>query len=400
MSFYLYLNTGSVNHGCEAIARSTCKILDETCGKQKKILASSNVEQDKRFHLDNLAEIVPAGIWRNQFQRGFYYLMRKATRKSELGIKALYKEFLGKIHNEDVAFCIGGDTYCYEYPEYLEVCLEDIKKRGAKAILWGASIEPSAMSQRLLCHLSSYDYIVVREGITSRALLEKGIASEKVLKACDPAFHLPMEETLLPYGFMEKNTIGLNISGFVAGEETPKTEKVFETVRTWLQDLLQSTEYHVCLIPHVYGKGAFGKDDLYYTEKLYNELPDDLKPRISMVREELSCVQLKYIISKCRFFVGARTHSMIAAYSAEVPAIALGYSVKADGIATDLFGTTDNFVLNIEKLQKAENLKAAFAYLVANEAEIKKQYARKIPLYKELILTAAKEILSDKEHTI
>lgn len=399
MSIYLYVNTGSVNHGCEAIIRSTCEILDGE-KKLKKILVSTNSEQDQRFGLDKLVEIIPGGSWNNFVQHGFYYAARKITGKSKLGIEKLYQGFLGKIRKDDVAICIGGDTYCYTYPEYLEVCLDHINKIGAKAILWGASIEPSAMSERLIRHLKQYDYIVVREEITYRALINKGVLPEKVFKTCDPAFHLPMTETGFPDGFDEKNTVGLNISGFVTGEDTDKTQKAYEAVLAWVQDILLNTNYKVCLVPHVYGKGAYGKDDLYYAKKLYGEVPDAVKSRVSIIEEELSCTQLKYIISHCRFFVGARTHSMIAAYSTGVPAIALGYSVKADGIATDLFGTTENYVLNIDMLQNRENLKKAFAYLTEHEDGIREQYARKLPMYKDSIVQVAKVILKDKESTV
>ncbi len=51
--------------------------------------------------------------------------------------------------------------------------------------------------------------------------------------------------------------------------------------------------------------------------------------------------ELKGYISRCRAFVGARTHSTIAAYSTGVPTLAIGYSVKARGIAKDLFGTEE-----------------------------------------------------------
>lgn len=399
MAFYLYLNTGSLNHGCEAIIRSTCKILDNVCGKQKKVLASSNAEQDKRFYLDELVEIIPSGIWKSQLHRGFYYIMRKVLKDSKLGIKGQFREFLREIQKYDVTICIGGDTYCYDYPEYLEVCLEQINKVGAKAVLWGTSIEPSKMSERLIKHLNQYDYIVVREEISYQALLNKGISQEKILKTCDPAFHLPIEKINLPEKFDPQNTIGLNLSGFVTGIDTKKTQNAFETVCICVQELLKSTKYQICLIPHVYGKGAYGKDDLYYAMMLYDRIPVDMKPRISIIQEELSCIQLKYIISQCRFFIGARTHSMIAAYSSEVPAIALGYSVKADGIATDLFGTTENFVLNIEELQDPKNLKNAFSYLVNNETLIRENYKKKLPGYKDSILQATRKILLNEENS-
>ena len=62
-----------------------------------------------------------------------------------------------------------------------------------------------------------------------------------------------------------------------------------------------------------------------------------------------NCMEIKGIISKCRFFIGARTHSTIAAYSTCVPTLAVGYSIKARGIARDIFGTEDNYVVPVQK---------------------------------------------------
>ena len=55
-------------------------------------------------------------------------------------------------------------------------------------------------------------------------------------------------------------------------------------------------------------------------------------------------MELKGFIARCRFFVGARTHATIAAYSSCIPTFSVGYSIKAKGIAQDIFGTYKNYV--------------------------------------------------------
>ena len=56
------------------------------------------------------------------------------------------------------------------------------------------------------------------------------------------------------------------------------------------------------------------------------------------------------IISKCRFFVVARTHATIAAYSTGVPTIVISYSVKSRGIARDLFGDEKGYAVSWKSL--------------------------------------------------
>jgi polysaccharide pyruvyl transferase WcaK-like protein len=72
--------------------------------------------------------------------------------------------------------------------------------------------------------------------------------------------------------------------------------------------------------------------------------------------EDCNCRELKHIISRCRFFIGARTHVTIAAYSSCVPTLVLGYSVKSRGIARDLFGTEVGYVLPVQKLTDSYEL--------------------------------------------
>ena len=67
-------------------------------------------------------------------------------------------------------------------------------------------------------------------------------------------------------------------------------------------------------------------------------------------------MELKGYIARCRFFVGARTHATIAAYSSCVPTLVLGYSVKSRGIARDLFGNEENYVLPVQSLQEPDEL--------------------------------------------
>ena len=97
----------------------------------------------------------------------------------------------------------------------------------------------------------------------------------------------------------------------------------------------------------------------------------------------LNCSQLKGYISSCRFFIGARTHSIIAAYSTEVPALALGYSVKAKGIAKDIFGTEENLVLPVQTFNNPEATVKGFEYLIQNENELRNKLHEVMPDYKE-----------------
>ena len=84
-----------------------------------------------------------------------------------------------------------------------------------------------------------------------------------------------------------------------------------------------------------------------------------------------------------RFFIGARTHATIAAYSTGVPTMVLGYSVKSKGIAKDIFGE-EKLVLGIDEISDAGKLIAKFEEMKNEEDSIKEILKNKIPKIKEM----------------
>ena len=74
--------------------------------------------------------------------------------------------------------------------------------------------------------------------------------------------------------------------------------------------------------------------------------------------------------------VVARTHASIAAYSSSVPTLVIGYSVKSRGIAKDLFGTEEHYVLPVEKIRGGQDLKDDFMWIAGREQEIRAHYEK------------------------
>lgn len=137
--------------------------------------------------------------------------------------------------------------------------------------------------------------------------------------------------------------LGLNISPMIVdNEKTPGI--TMQNYKALISHILETTDLHIALIPHVVWES---NDDRKPIRQLYEafastgrviELPDGSAP------------ELKGYISRCEMFIGARTHATIAAYSSCVPTLVVGYSIKARGIAKDLFGTDEGYVLPVQAL--------------------------------------------------
>ena len=91
--------------------------------------------------------------------------------------------------------------------------------------------------------------------------------------------------------------------------------------------------------------------------------------------------------------MGARTHATIAAYSTYVPTLVVGYSVKSRGIARDLFGTDEGYVLPVQGLRSKDDLTISFQRILEQEQDQINKLTEIIPHYKKLAASAVDYIL-------
>ena len=234
------------------------------------------------------------------------------------------------------------------------------REKGFETVLWGCSIEPDSLKdQKLVQDLDSYSRIYARESITYKALLDAGISEDKVILRKDPAFELETSKVTVPKAFVPGKTIGINLSPMVQDKEKIPGITI-ENYRNFIRYILDKTDQNIALVPHVVWPS---NDDRRPLEELYLEFKDS--KRVTLIGDA-PAQELKGYISMCSFFVGARTHSTIAAYSSGVPTLVIGYSVKSRGIATDLFGTYENYVLPVQEISEPDAMIKAYKWIIAN----------------------------------
>lgn len=378
----MYLHGGSGNHGCEAIVNSTCHMIEEI----PKLLVTNSEREDGRYSLEPLCDLLEERkIEEHFFAHVWYYVWRKVFRDPESFMRYRFREVMGK----DLAplyLSVGGDMYCYELSKKEAITANSAFTRaGAKTVLWGCSLEPELLKEpEVVEDMRRYALITPRESITAQALAAAGI-TENVKQFPDPAFALTAEETKLPSGFAAENTIGINISPMILRHEK-KDGITIENYRKLIDYILENLDCHIALIPHVMWKN---NDDRVTLNELYNGYQGN--DRVVLF-EDMSCRKIKYVISKCRVFIGARTHATIAAYSSGVPTLVVGYSVKARGIARDLFGSEEHYVLPVQSLADPEELIGAFSWMMEREEEIRARLQKIMPDYCKKASEAGDEI--------
>lgn len=378
----MYLHGGSGNHGCEAIINCTCHMLEEI----PKLVVTNSEQEDRRYSLEPLCDILEERkIAEHFFAHVWYYVWRKVFRDPESFMRYRFRDVLGK-ELAPLYLSVGGDMYCYELSKKEAITANSTFHRaGAKTVLWGCSLEPELLQEpEVVEDMRRYALITPRESITTQALAAAGI-TENVKQFPDPAFALEPEETKLPGGFASGNTVGINISPMILRHEK-KDGITIANYRKLIDYILENTDCHIALIPHVMWKN---NDDRVTLNELYNGYQGNGRV---VLFEDMPCRKIKYVISKCRAFIGARTHATIAAYSSEVPTLVVGYSVKARGIARDLFGTEEHYVLPVQSLADAEELINAFSWMMEREDEIRKRLQTVMPDYRKKAAEAGDEI--------
>ena len=380
MRFILFPHGGSGNHGCEAIVRTTAKMLKG----ELVILFSNAIEEDRKYIGADLPQTLPplTGLKRASLTYISALAKTKLFHQTDAFDAAAFSPVISQCDQDTILLSIGGDNYCYGDNEHIYLVNRHARKRGAKTVLWGCSVEPKDITPKMEADLHAYDLIVARESITYDALKR---INPHVVPYPDPAFTLPVGKGIFPDIADKKPCIGINISPMIQGKETVPgiTSRNYQCL---IEYILSETDSHILLIPHVVWSH---NDDRKPLTELYNKYKET--GRVYMVQDQ-NCTQLKDIISHCEIFVGARTHATIAAYSTCVPTLVVGYSVKARGIAKDLFGTDENYVLPVQELKEENDLWNAFQWVYQRREDIRKHLQERMPDYIKQAASAGKEL--------
>lgn len=372
MRLTLYPHGGSGNHGCEAIVRSTAKLSNAQLN-----LFSNNCEEDSCYGLDAVCNLTGAERPINRFGIGYWraLIKSKLCGKQDAFDEEVYRHIVADACTSEAFLSIGGDNYCYGANNFIYLVDKMIDKAGVKRILWGASVEPSALEGQLLEDMRGFRKIWSRESLTHAAMLAKGLTQSVLMP--DPAFVMDRKEVQLPEGFILGNTVGINVSPMIIGYEKA-AGMTLENYINLIQYIIKHTDMQIALIPHVVWNH---NDDRNPLLALYEQFKDTGRVILVDAEAKLNAEELKYIISKCRFLVAARTHASIAAYSTQVPTLVVGYSVKARGIARDIFGTEENYVLPVQSMTQPDELTNAFKWLMQHENAIRQHFQTFMPEY-------------------
>lgn len=395
--FYLSGHDNFGNRGCEALVRSTVELLKAEFGEIEVLVPSYRpdldgkqwpaAEQSGCRFVRAMPYPLILKIW-GRARRLFPFI-----KHVYLPHCALPKDIAADIASCDALLVFGGDTLSLDYG--IESLLWHIRpaqhaqRMGKKVMVWAASIGPfsaePAIERFVATFLQSADCVTVRETISQKYLAGIGV-QQNVSLVVDAAFVMtprPVDTaSFWPTG-AENGVLGFNISPLVqqfrpAGEPYRVLQ---HEVAGFLKDTLESSTVAILLLPHVDPlDGDAENSDSYYMRDIL-AMTGDFGGRIRLAPATLNAAQLKFVLSKCTYFIGARTHATIGALACLVPTVSIAYSIKARGLNRDLFGNED--LVLATPLVNRTTLKRYYQALIENKEQIVAVLSQRIPEWRD-----------------
>lgn len=333
------------NHGVEALVTTTIEQLRQRLpGASYLVLDrmpefdSSRIKSpDVKFKLDETVR----PLYSSRLRRT---LLQLSDHVEALGRE--YQATIRDLEGADAVLASGGDVFCSEYGHQSLLShlapLKIARAAGVPFFIHAQSIGPfkNDLDAKAFVAVAKFaTHITVRERMSFDYVTGKlGLPKERVTLTADPAFLLSRTEASWRehFGFTgPRPVVALSTSQAICnwmGSDYAKHFHVWCGVIEWLRRELNA---NIVLIPHVQEISTKNDDRILATDLLRHFRFD---PRLQVAGGDFSASDFKGIISQCDLVVAERMHAAIAGLSSGVPTVVIGYSVKGEGILTDLLG--------------------------------------------------------------
>ena len=165
-----------------------------------------------------------------------------------------------------------------------------------------------------------------------------------------------------------KKIMGISVSSLYSSNVF-KNSNEFDKFILEIINFSIKNKYEIFFFVHVHGPKAHN-DDYIFSKYLIN----NLKIRAKII-SNASPEKMKYAISKCKIFIGARFHACISSISSGVPTLALSYSHKSTGILKDL--SLSSFLISKEDLSEVNVIYKKLTQIEKNYKKIKSIFLNK-----------------------
>ena len=263
---------------------------------------------------------------------------------------------------------------------------------GKPIVIYGASITPNNYRRAWARFLTRFclkraDLITLREKISARILVEKvGVKSEILKVTTDKAFLLTPADKEVSTSIFDKNEIRVGHDLIIGATFVYKTgilstmpsmtRRHVEIMSQFIDFVAEKTGAKIVFFPHSIGPME-ADDDRIASGDVYGQC--QRKEQIRNITGDYSASTLKRMIGCCDFFIGERTHSLIAAVSMGVPSISISFpeDYRTLGILGETVGIY-KWIYNVKDLNLL-SLQDLFTRAWNNRAQIRELLHERIP---------------------
>ena len=336
------INNG--NRGCVALSYTSMYLID-------KILSEANIAYklylpDASFPEDGVYTIDVAGKHVEYEQIPYTLPISNKDRLKKLIKFKKSRRTHGIFRNADYILDIGqGDSFADIYGKLRFDLINKIHREASKFhkpyCLLPQTIGPfkdPAIKAQAIKAIAGADMVMARDKQSYDYVINNVPQQKNVNEYIDVAFFLPYKQMMYDKNFIH---VGLNISallwhgGYTQDNQFGLKGDYQKTVRNIIDYFLSLPNVKLHLIPHVVGSERHIENDYAVSFDFQQEYGN---PNLILSPLFLSPVDAKSYISGMDFFMGARMHSTIAAFSSGVPVVPMAYSRKFNGLFIDTLG--------------------------------------------------------------
>jgi colanic acid/amylovoran biosynthesis protein len=386
--------TGLRNRGVEALVIPTIEqLIERQPNLSIDVLTDSPDYDETRLRLFGSKPIKDYLIHANATR---LRKLRNIASKFYEPVSKDYQSNVKRISQASIVIASGGDVFSSDYGRLknhllpLKIALD----AGVPVVFLAQSIGPFKTKDEADAWLAvarRSKLVTVREELSYKYVTKDlGLDPSLVKHTADPAFLLRppspdiVAKMLTNYGIdLDKPKIAIAPSQAICRFAAQDYEKHLNVWCQVVKQMINEFKAQVLVIPHVQEIYA-NNDDRIFATQLLNSLGHH--PEIKLAGADHTASEFKGLIGACDMIVAERMHPAIAGLSSGICTMPVGYSVKAEGIMSDLFGSEalhHGLMISIQKFLNADTACEAVANCWNKRHEVANQLNQVLPKAKQ-----------------
>ncbi|MGC8863729.1 MAG: polysaccharide pyruvyl transferase family protein [Armatimonadota bacterium] len=398
--YFLFFGNGQyANRGCEAIAKSSIRMIRKHFPGVRIYNGNERADYDQQDETEPDVTHLDCPCYNLNRRLRFTTLL---FRKTGILIDPTYPSRVIRSFapGSKAVLSMGGDLYGLSHePEVLiqyVLAGETALKSRRPLVIWCATIGNMDADQRLkklaMDHFRRCSLILVRDKASVDYLAANDIR-DNVRLVADPAFVLEPEEPRIPLTHREplQETIGFNLAasyGWIG--KLGSYRDMIRLGADCVESIIRKTKRPVILVPHVvaFPEDTFQNDTLFL--QLVREALAARGLDVPLLPSSLRSWEIKWVLGQLYAYVGSRWHSTVAALGSGTPTVSIGFSEKAPALNDLLLGHT-RFVIHCSQLTSGR-LQEVLEELLESRETTRRTLQEKLPYVRALAESAGEHL--------